>query len=151
MSGVILLILRTLLVVALYTFLGWSLLNIWRDLKHQNEIIAARQAPSIEVRVREGDSAQTYQYKGSDIMIGRDPACECTLNSEKVSVNHARLSFHHNQWWIEDLNSTNGSFLNSESVTIPTVVADGDQLRCGDILMTIVLEEYLGRGDDDGR
>ena len=48
-------------------------------------------------------SVHTYRYRNSEITIGRDPACECSLNSGKVSANHARLSFSQNQWWIEDL------------------------------------------------
>jgi pSer/pThr/pTyr-binding forkhead associated (FHA) protein len=141
MSGVILLILRTALAITLYVFLGWSLLSLWRDLKHQREMIATQQIPSIGVLFQDDDLPQTIRYKGYDLNIGRDPGCECSLRSEKVSANHARLSFHHNQWWIEDLNSTNGSFLNGERIAVPTVVADGDQLLCGDVLLTILLED----------
>lgn len=74
------------------------------------------------------------------MIIGRDPDCECTLPSEKVSVRHARLSYHQNQWWIDDLNSTNGSFLNQEPILASAVVVDGDHLRCGDVVMTILLD-----------
>jgi pSer/pThr/pTyr-binding forkhead associated (FHA) protein len=140
MSGVILLILRTALAICLYVFLGWSLISLWRDLKHQREIVATQQIPSIGLLVPDDDSPQTIRYKGYDLNIGRDPVCECSLRSEKVSAQHARLSFHHNQWWIEDLDSTNGSFLNGERITVPSVVADGDHLLCGDILLTILLE-----------
>jgi pSer/pThr/pTyr-binding forkhead associated (FHA) protein len=52
-------------------------------------------------------------------------------------VHHARLSYQNNQWWIEDLNSTNGSFLNNERIDTSTVIVDGDILQCGDILITI--------------
>lgn len=140
MNGVFFLILRTLMVVALYTFLGMALLTLWRDLKMQREIIATRQVASIGLQLGDGQEALAYRYTVAEVMIGRDPECECTLNSEKVSANHARLSFHHNQWWIEDLNSTNGSFLNNEPIVEPTVVANSDQLRCGDTTLTILLE-----------
>jgi hypothetical protein len=139
MSGGILLGLRFLLAVALYAFLGWALLSMWRDLKYQREILASRQAPSIGLRVDHAGEVTTSRYRNREITIGRDPACECSLNSEKVSANHARLSFSQNQWWIEDLKSTNGSFLNDEALTTPTVVVEGDLLRCGDVLITIML------------
>jgi len=140
MSGVIFLGLRFLLAVALYAFLGWALLSMWRDLKYQRENLASRQVPSIGLRVEHAGEVTTNRYRNPVIRIGRDPACECRLNSEKVSANHARLSFSQNQWWIEDLKSTNGSFLNDEALTIPIVVVEGDLLRCGDVLITIRLQ-----------
>jgi len=140
MSGVVLLSLRLLLAASLYLFLGWALISMWNDLKYQREILAFRQIPSIGLRVEHADSVHTYRYKDSVVTIGRDPACECPLVSEKVSANHARLSYFQNQWWIEDLESTNGSFLNGEALTIPTVVVEGDLLRCGDVLLTIMLQ-----------
>jgi hypothetical protein len=140
MTGGILLGLRFLLAVALYIFLGWALLSMWRDLKYQREILASRQVPSIGLMVEHAGGFQTYRYKNPVVTIGRDPACECTLNSKKVSANHARLSYFQNQWWIEDLESTNGSYLNDEVLKIPTVVVEGDLLRCGDVLLTIMLQ-----------
>ena len=71
--------------------------------------------------------------------IGRDPACECPVDDEAVSARHARLSYHHNQWWLEDLDSTNGTLLNQEKLAIPTVVISGDEFRCGGTRFTISL------------
>jgi len=140
MSGVILLILRFLFVIALYVFLGWSLLILWRDLRQQREILASQKTPTIGLKNEDENVTEAVRFKGIEVTIGRDPACEYRLLSEKVSANHARLSFHHNQWWIEDLHSTNGTHLNNDPVTAPTVVTNGDQVRCGDIRMTIILE-----------
>jgi pSer/pThr/pTyr-binding forkhead associated (FHA) protein len=141
MTGIIFLILRIILAASLYAFLGWSLLVIWRDLKHQRDVIVARQIPTLTMHIQENGLDRTKKFRGPEIMIGRDPICDCSLLSEKVSANHARLSFHHNQWWIEDLNSRNGSFLNGESILTATVVVHGDELRCGDVLLTILLED----------
>jgi pSer/pThr/pTyr-binding forkhead associated (FHA) protein len=140
MSGVVFLILRILLTTALYVFLGWSLFIIWRDLKYQREAVDNQLVPSIGLRINEDLNTQEQKYFGTVILIGRDPACQCSLNSEKVSANHARLSFQQNQWWIEDMESTNGSFLNGEPILSPTVVVHGDELVCGDFLLTIVLD-----------
>jgi len=139
MSGIIFLILRFLLAAALYAFLGWSLLTLWRDLKFQREVVSTRHGPHLELRVQNEENLEPYRYNISEIIIGRDPNSDCCLQSEKVSANHALISFHHNQWWIEDLNSTNGSFLNNDPVGAPTVVVDGDHLRCGDVTLSIHL------------
>ena len=140
LSGGVLLGLRILLAAALYSFLGWALLSMWRDLKYQREILATQLVQSIGLRVEQAGEVTTTRYRNSEITIGRDPACECSLDSEKVSANHARLSFSQNQWWIEDLGSTNGSLLNGETLSTPTVVVEGDLLRCGDVLITILLQ-----------
>ena len=137
MSGVIFLVLRFLLAAALYVFLGWALLTLWRDIKRSGEILTTREVPSIRLGVKDGDAVRTLHFSGSDICIGRDPTCDCTLSTEKVSANHATLTFHHNQWWVEDLDSTNGSYLNDELLTVPVVIANGDHLRCGDVELTI--------------
>jgi pSer/pThr/pTyr-binding forkhead associated (FHA) protein len=41
------------------------------------------------------------------------------------------LRYHHNQWWAEDIHSTNGTFINREKIMDPTVLFSEDVLRCG--------------------
>ena len=139
MTGEILLVLRFGLAIFLYLFLGWALFTLWRDLKHQKEIAAAYQIPPIGVEVQIGNESWTHQFSRHEISIGRDPACECPLNSETVSANHTRLSYHHNQWWVEDMDSTNGTLLNGELITEATVITHGDQIRCGEAILKLKL------------
>ena len=73
----------------------------------------------------------TQQFTTPEIIIGRDPSCELIVSDEMVSARHARLSYHNNQWWVEDLQSTNGTFLNDERVYTATVLIEGDELHCG--------------------
>lgn len=141
MAGIIFLILRTLLAISLYAFLGWALWALWRDLKTQGEFLASRKSPAIQLTITEGDQEGTRLFKVAEITIGRDPACECVVASGKVSANHARLAYHHNQWWFEDLGSTNGSYINETIVDVPTVVTDGDRLRCADVHLTVGLDD----------
>jgi pSer/pThr/pTyr-binding forkhead associated (FHA) protein len=136
----LLLVLRTLMAVFLYAFLGWALLTLWWDLKQQREILAAKKVPSIKLETKIGDKLQTQKFMTSEITIGRDPACECHFDSETVSANHARLSYIQNQWWVDDLESTNGTFLNGEKVSVQTVIAQNDEIRCGEVLLTIITE-----------
>jgi pSer/pThr/pTyr-binding forkhead associated (FHA) protein len=141
MSGVIILALRLLMAIALYGFLAWAIWTLWRDLKRQNELLLARQAPSLTLTFRE--SGQVFSFNRPVIRIGRDLTCDCHLDDQTVSTQHARLSFHHNQWWIEDLGSTNGTFLNQNPVTIPVVVTRDDQLQVGQVKMDIFIGEPL--------
>jgi hypothetical protein len=139
MSGIILLIIRVLLAAVLYSFLGWALYTIWRDLKRQSDILTTRQAPPISLVL--GESGRQLQFTRPVIRLGRDIACDFSLDEPTVSTQHARLSFHHNQWWLEDLGSTNGTFLNEEPVTTPVVVTQGDQIRCGQVTMKIQIDQ----------
>lgn len=137
MSGPLILALRVIMTAALYSFLIWALFTLWRDLKRQNELLTARLAPSLTLVSQE--SGQKYHFTRSVIRIGRDLACDCCLEDKTISMQHARLSFHHSQWWLEDLGSTNGTFLNQEPVNAPVVVTQGDQIRLGQIILRIAI------------
>jgi pSer/pThr/pTyr-binding forkhead associated (FHA) protein len=140
MSGPIALALRLLLTISLYVFLGWAFINLWRDLKVQGALLASRKVPPISLTITRNKFApQVRHFIQPEITIGRDPACECPVEDEAISARHARLSFHHNQWWIEDLNSTNGTILNQEMLDMPTVVISDDKFKCGEALFVISL------------
>jgi pSer/pThr/pTyr-binding forkhead associated (FHA) protein len=137
MSGTLLLALRLALAAGLYGFLLWALYTLWRSLQAHSERLAARQPPPITLTPA-GDGAPE-RFTLPLVIIGRDPACECPIEDPTVSTQHARLSYHHNQWWIEDLHSRNGTYLNQEPVTAPIVLTNADQLRCGQVVFTITI------------
>jgi pSer/pThr/pTyr-binding forkhead associated (FHA) protein len=141
MSGPLLLALRILLVVALYAFLSWALYTVWRDLKRQSMLLTSPQVPPLTLIQKMDGISKPYRFTIPEITIGRDPACDVPLQDKTISVQHARLLYHHSQWWVEDLHSTNGTFLNQEPVSEPVVIASGDQLRCGQLLFQISLGE----------
>jgi len=140
MSGLFLLFIRTMLAVVLYVFLGWTLITIWQDLRKQKSAIQSQQPPEICLQIENGDDIQSRVFRGAEITLGRDPAGERTLVSETVSARHARFAYHHGQWWLEDLKSTNGTVINGEILTTAIVVIPGDQVQCGDVKI-IILEE----------
>lgn len=140
MSGPIFLILRLFLAVSLYIFLGWVLITLWREVKYQGTLLAARRTPPIHLLIqRENKPPQMRHFSIPQVTLGRDPGCDCPLEDDTVSGLHARLSYHHNQWWLEDLQSTNGTRLNNEKVTTPTVIISGDEIHCGNSLLTVSL------------
>ncbi len=140
MSGPVVLVLRILLAVSLYAFLAWAFVSLWRDIKQQGALLAARKVPPISLSIARGESSpQERHFIQSEVTIGRDPACECPVDDESISARHARLSFHHNQWWLEDLDSTNGTQLNQEKLAMPTVIISEDEFKCGDTRFVISL------------
>ncbi|MFT3894627.1 MAG: FHA domain-containing protein [Anaerolineales bacterium] len=124
--------------IALFSFLGWALLTLWRDLQQQADSLATTKIPTIYLEVVHGlDGSIQSRLVDSAIVIGRDKQCDLSLVDEAVSAKHAHILFHHGHWWLEDLQSTNGTFLNSEKITIPTVLITGDEFKCGDTVFHV--------------
>lgn len=144
MTGIVLLSLRILSGLALYVFLGGALYLLWRSLQNDALKLSTRQVIPINILVSTpGEADRLFQFSQSNVAIGRDPDCDCVLPHGTVSARHARLSFHHAQWWVDDLLSTNGTLLNNEPLHMPTVVANGDTIRCGQIILTIALKTEI--------
>jgi hypothetical protein len=141
MSGPVLLILRVVLAVSLYAFLGLAFYLVWRDLREQVQISASRKPQTLTLCRHVGNEILTLSFYLAEIIIGRDPACDFILEDSTVSAQHTRLLFRQGHWWVEDLRSTNGTYLNQEPVTSPLVVTSGDDLRCGQITLSISLGE----------
>ncbi len=140
MSGLVVLLLRLMLAISLYAFLILGFITLWRDIKQQGVLLVSRRVPPISLHIQSGETTPQVRYfLLPEITIGRDPACECPLDNETVSARHARLSYHHNQWWLEDLNSSNGTILNQVRLTLPTVVISEDKFTCGDAIIIISL------------
>jgi hypothetical protein len=134
----ILLAMRLLMIISLYAFLGLAIFIMWRELKRQIIVLATRQTPMLSLLHKTPQGSKTLRFSVPEILIGREPACDYTLEDSTVSAQHARLSFHHNQWWIEDMGSRNGTYLNQQFVATPLVVTPGDELRLGQVQFTVV-------------
>jgi len=141
MSAVLVLLLRILLALALYGFLGWALYTIWRELKFETERSSSKNIPPLHIILYNADQETEHNFTGSEVLIGRSPTCNFSVQNETVSNQHARLNYNQSQWWIEDLNSTNGTFLNNERLEVPTVIMSGDEIRCGQVVFVVHIEE----------
>ena len=133
MSAILLLVLRILLVVLLYAFLGTAFFVLWQDVKRQGRLLEAQHIPQITLTTASSGLNLSRPFSCAEVILGRDETCDFPLGDQTVSSRHARLSYHQNQWWLEDLSSTNGTFLNEEAVTTPVVLTHGDQVRLGQV------------------
>ena len=146
MSGSIVLVLRIIMALALYSFLGWAVYLLWRDVNKQGNTIAGRRVPNIGITVQPANGSQIERhFSQPEIIIGRDPGCDIPIKGDDtISTRHAQLSYHHSQWWIQDLASTNGTFLNQSQLNMPTVITSGDEIQCGNgkLLVNISVDSY---------
>lgn len=73
----------------------------------------------------------TLPLSSSAILIGRAPSCTLVLDDDYSSSCHARIFPSGDQWILEDLGSTNGTFIGAQRVTTPTPLTPGVQVRIG--------------------
>ena len=71
--------------------------------------------------------------------LGADPGNDLVLNDDLVSSRHARLRWDGAGWWLEDLGSTNGTFVNGERMAplMPQRVPLGAQIQLGDMVFQL--------------
>lgn len=137
MSATILLLIRLVMALALYGFLGWAVWTLWLDIKRQDELMAARQIPELTLIKQEESGGVSLKFSTPDILVGRDQICDLILDEKTVSAEHARLTYHHGNWWVEDLDSRNGTLLNLEMLSTPAVVVSGDELQLGQVMILV--------------
>jgi pSer/pThr/pTyr-binding forkhead associated (FHA) protein len=140
MLAVIILAVRYLIVISLFAFLGWVVFTLWRELKFQSQIIASKKIPSITLHLESGQEVISQEYLKPEVTIGREEDCDLQVKDEATSSHHARLFFRSSQWWVEDMRSTNGTYLNDERVDTATVIIKGDELRVGHQIISIEIE-----------
>lgn len=143
LPGLIFLGLRASLAVLLYLFLFWAVKTIWRDFKQTR--INASQAPLIPLilifHLLEEESM--HVLVNAENIVGRSIEADIQLPDETVSSHHARIYYEQKRWWIEDLNSSNGIYLNEIFLDQPAVLADKDILRLGNITAQVQIPDTL--------
>lgn len=73
---------------------------------------------------------ELFELGEREISIGRSPRCDIHLPSESVSRRHARVTFRNEEYFIEDLDSTNGLYVNGIKVE-KCVLRNNDQIEIG--------------------
>jgi pSer/pThr/pTyr-binding forkhead associated (FHA) protein len=82
-------------------------------------------------------SGQSFALSGSPITIGRADDSTLTLTDDYVSTRHARLLPRGDDWVVEDLGSTNGTYLDRQKISGPTPVRPGVKIRVGKTVMEL--------------
>ncbi|MFN8453732.1 MAG: FHA domain-containing protein [Anaerolineae bacterium] len=132
----ILLGLRIVATVILYTFLGVAFYIVWRSLKQAEQESLAERAPASHLRVMAVNGTRAFNV--GEILplqpvtwVGSDAQNTIVLPEATVSARHARLREARGVWWLEDLGSRSGTLLNDLPLAKPTPLADGDIIGIG--------------------
>ncbi len=88
--------------------------------------------------VSAGPMAHAEFVVGNEATVGRGQGCQVQLNDSMVSQLHARLFRTDRALHIEDLGSTNGTFVNGKKVSAPARLKKGDRVRVGPIELEVV-------------
>jgi len=93
----------------------------------------AEAIPTKALLVQAGDQRQTFH---SDFIAGRQGAL--AVSDDYASNHHARFQLAHGLWYVNDLGSTNGTWLNGRRIHAPQPLKKGDKIKIGHTVVTVV-------------
>lgn len=154
MPSQVLTFLKYIFLVVLYLFFVRVLRAVWTELREPTAASVASalpEAPPVKSRRRRRDDRRSPAQLldqleitepadragqrftlGDELTVGRAPGCGVSLPEDTfVSQVHARVFRRDNQLFVEDLGSTNGTFLNDQKVSAPVPLQSGDRLKVG--------------------
>jgi hypothetical protein len=102
------------------------------DIAHRSPQLVVERAPGHE-------AGMIYDVDG-DLVLGRGDRAEIRLEDPFASSRHARIFEQGNAVVIEDLGSTNGTYLNEEALQTPRPLHPGDRVRIGDSEFTFEVD-----------
>lgn len=133
MTATIIFILRIILALLLIGFIATFFLTTSRQLKTQMKLLSPNIIVNLRLSYKDKPEEDTFLIQQSDILLGRDPNCKVHIPDETISAQHARIYLIDQNWWIQDLNSTNGTFLNDERIEQPCILTNNDLIQVGNI------------------
>lgn len=94
--------------------------------------------PAVLAVVAGALKGSTVPLKDSGVLLGRNPECALVLDDEFASGRHARVFLHNGAWSVEDLGSTNGTFVDNRRLEGgPQPLAEGTPLRIGNTVLEL--------------
>ena len=111
-------------------------LNERTDPSLKKKTTAGRRRTLVGSLTPDGAPDNVYPLLDSAYTLGRAPTNTIAIADGSVSSNHARILRTPEGFVLEDLQSRNGTYVNGEQVTDKRILADGDLIRLGKIIMT---------------
>ncbi|KQT90874.1 hypothetical protein ASG49_14200 [Marmoricola sp. Leaf446] len=96
-----------------------------------------RGAPTQVVIVEGGNQGETVSLQDAPLLIGRGNDAAIRLDDDYASTRHARIASSGEQWYVEDLGSTNGTYVGTSRITQPTAIQLGTRVRIGKTVLEL--------------
>jgi hypothetical protein len=101
-----------------------------------DQTVLAPGRPRASLVVRQGTQiGMTFSLAGDEIILGREEGVGISIRDPEVSRQHVRISWQAGNYYVEDLGSTNGTFLNGAPVTGRQLLRSGDTIGMGQTLL----------------
>ena len=147
MAPAALILLKAVFLALLYLFVFWALRSARSELGTEPRAVVApvstpsssdgRPVPrSLALTDEHGATIGALPLSGT-VQVGRSPSCQIPLTDTFASSIHARLFARDGSWFVEDLGSTNGTYVNERRVTAPAEIKVGDRVRVGRTLLEV--------------
>ncbi len=146
MAPAALTVLKAVFLALLYLFVFWALRAARAELATEPQVAAPASAASssdgravprsLTLTDEHGASIGAVPLSGP-VQVGRSPSCQIPLTDTFASSIHARLFARDGSWFVEDLGSTNGTYVNERRVTTPAEIKVGDRVRVGRTLLEV--------------
>jgi len=144
-------ILKFCFLAILYLFFARVIRAVWAEVKGPSAIATAAapaprstrntlsNKPPGKLKVLEPADRRGRIYDlGDELTVGRAGGCQVALGDDTyVSQLHARVFRREGQFYVEDLGSTNGTYVNRKKVTAPIAIRRGDRLQVGKTVMEL--------------
>lgn len=88
---------------------------------------------------------QVYDIDQEKLVVGRDPEADVVIDNPSVSRNHAEIRREGDGWVLEDLGSSNGTFLHGDRIQSAVGLEPGDEIGFGKF--SLVFKKAVGQGD----
>ncbi len=125
-------VLRLLFLAMLYGFLWMVVRALIRDLRSASREPTRELGRLVVVASPSGEPATGSAFALDAITsLGRDVNNSIVIDDEFVSASHAALTYRGRAWYVEDLGSTNGTFVNGSQVDGLAPIAFGDEIQIG--------------------
>jgi len=96
-----------------------------------------RGQPRVFMITQGSQAGLSADLAGGVIMIGRGANCQLILDDDYVSTRHARVVGSPSGIYVEDLGSTNGTYVNGQRITAPTTITLADTVRIGKTMLRL--------------
>lgn len=96
-----------------------------------------RGSPTHALVVEGSNAGEKAPLDQAPILIGRGSDAAIRLDDDYVSTRHARIAASGDQWFVEDLGSTNGTYVGHSRITQPTALVLGTQVRIGKTIIEL--------------